>query len=105
VDAKTLFPFYPPSPQDVNVIKIDSNYQPKRYDVLIDYDPRQTGELGHYGFVEKIEGDKMYISQFNWIKPGEVYNYIIRTWNGNATNLFYSYNPSDKYYFKYYYRN
>ena len=104
VDSKTLFPFYPASPQDVNVIKIDSNYHPKRFDILIDYDPRQTGELGHYDFVEKIEGDKMYISQFNWIKPGEVYNYIIRTWNGNATNLFYSYNPSNEYYFKYYYR-
>jgi len=104
VDSKTLFPFYPPSPEAVNVKTIDSNYQPKRFDVLIDYDPRQTGELGHYGFVEEIEGDKMYISQFNWIKPGEVYNYIIRTWNKNATNLFYSYNPSGEYYFKYYYR-
>ena len=104
VDSKTLFPFYPPSPEAVNVKTIDSNYQPKEYDVLIDYDPRQTGELGHYGFVEEIEGDKMYISQFNWIKPGEVYNYIIRTWNENATNLFYSNNPSNEYYFKYYYR-
>jgi len=104
VDSKTLFPFYPPSPQAVNVKTIDSNYQPKRFDILIDYNPRQTGELGHYGFIEKVEGDKMYISQFNWIKSGEIYNYIIRTWNGNATNLFYSYNPSNEYYFKYYYR-
>ena len=111
VDSKTLFPFYPPSPESVNVITIDSNYQPKRFDVLIDYDPRQTGELGHYGFVEKIEGDKMYISQFNWIKPGEVYNYVIRRWGGKATDLYYSNNsntvdPStgERYYFKYYYR-
>jgi len=102
VDAKTLFPFYPPSPQAVNVKIIDSNYKPKEYDVLIKYKP--GGPPEHYGFVEKVEGDKMYISQFNWIKPGEVYNYIIRTWNGNATKLFYSCNPSDKYYFKYYYR-
>ena len=102
VDSKTLFPFYPPSPQDVNIIKINSNYQPKRFDILINYIP--GGPPEHYGFVEKVEGDKMYISQFNWIKPGEVYNYIIRTWNGNATNLFYPYNPSNEYYFKYYYR-
>jgi hypothetical protein len=102
VDAKTLFPFYPPSPQAVNVKIIDSNYKPKKYDVLINY--KLGGPPEHYSFVEKVEGDKMYISQFNWIKPGEVYNYIIRTWNGNATNLFYSYNPSDKNYFKYYYR-
>ena len=102
VDAKTLFPFYPPSPQAVNVKIIDSNYKPKKYDVLINYNP--GGPPEHYGFVEKVEGNKMYISQFNWIKPGEVYNYIIRTWNGNVTNLFYSYNPSDKNYFKYYYR-
>ena len=104
VDSKTLFPFYPIFPEVVNVKIIDSNYQPKKYDVLINYDPNNVSELGHYGFVEKVDGDKMYISQFNWIKPGEVYNYIIRTWNGNATNLFYSYNPSDRYYFKYYYR-
>jgi len=105
VDSKTLFPFYPPSPQAVNVIKIDSNYQPKRFDILIDYDPRQTGELGHYGFVEKVEGDKVHITQFNFIPPGEVYNYILRAWNENETDLYYSNNPNDKYYFKYYYRN
>jgi len=104
VDSKTLFPFYPPSPQGLNVIKIDSNYQPKRFDVLIDYDPRQARELGHYGFVEKVEGDKMYISQFNWIKPGEVYNYVLRAWEGKATDLYYSNTPNEKYYFKYYYR-
>jgi len=104
VDSKTLFPFYPIFPEAVNVKTIDSNYRPKKYDVLINYDPNNVSELGHYGFVEKVDGDKMYISQFNFIKPGEVYNYIIRTWNGKATNLFYSYNPSDKYYFKYYYR-
>jgi len=104
VDSQNLFPFYPPSWQAANVKPIDPDYQPKKYDVLIDYNPDKAKELGHYGFVEKIEGDKMYISQFNWIKPGEIYNYIIRTWNGNATNLFYSYNPSNEYYFKYYYR-
>ncbi len=102
VDSKTLFPFYPPSPEAVNVKTIDSNYQPKKYDVLINYKP--GGPPEHYGFVEKVEGDKMYISQFNWIKPGEVYNYIIRTWNGNTTSLFYSGTFDDKYYFKYYYR-
>ena len=102
VDAKTLFPFYPPSPEAVNVKTIDSNYQPEKYDVLINYKP--GGPPEHYGFVEKVNGDKMYISQFNFIKPGEVYNYIIRTWNGKATNLFYSNNFYDEYYFKYYYR-
>jgi hypothetical protein len=102
VDAKTLFPFYPPSPEAVNVKTIDSNYQPKEYDVLINYNP--GGPPEHYGFVEKVDGDKMYISQFNFIKPGEVYNYIIRTWNGKATNLFYSNNFYNEYYFKYYYR-
>ena len=101
VDPVTLFPFYPPSPQDVNVIKIDSNYQPKRFDILIDYKP---GELGHYGFVEKVDGNKVYITQFNFILPGEVYNYILRAWNGNATNLFYSGTFDNRYYFKYYYR-
>ncbi|MBA7584994.1 hypothetical protein ES708_26963 [subsurface metagenome] len=104
VDSKTLFPFYPPSPQDINVIKIDSNYQPEKYDVLINYNPNKIIELGHYSFVEKVDGDKVYIAQFNWMKPGEVYNYIPRAWNRSATNLFYSNNPSDKYYFKYYYR-
>jgi len=104
VDSKTLFPFYPPSPQDVNVIKIDSNYQPQKYDILINYDPKNTIELGHYAFVEKVDGDQVYITQFNWIKPGEVYNYVLRTWKGNATNLFYSNDFYDEYYFKYYYR-
>jgi len=102
VDSQNLFPFYPSSPQVANVRKIESDYQPERFDILIDYIP--GGQPGHYGFVEKVEGDKMYISQFNWMKPGEIYNYIIRTWNGKATNLFYSYNPSNEYYFKYYYR-
>ncbi len=102
VDAKTLFPFYPPSPQAVNVKIIDSNYKPKKYDVLINYKP--GGPPEHYGFVEKVEGDKMYISQFNWITPGEVYNYVPRTWNEKAVNLFYSNNFYDEYYFKYYYR-
>jgi hypothetical protein len=104
VDSKTLFPFYPPSPQPVNVKIIDSNYKPKKYDVLINYDPNNVSELGHYGFVEKIEGDKIYITQFNWITPGEVYNYVPKTWSGKAVNLFYSNNPSNEYYFKYYYR-
>jgi len=104
VDPVTLFPFYPPSPQAVNVKNIDSNYQPKKYDVLINYDPKNTIELGHYGFVEKIEGEKVYITQFNWMKPGEVYSYISRAWNKNATNLFYSNNFYEEYYFKYYYR-
>jgi len=102
VDSKILFPFYPPSPESVNVKKIDSNYQPKRFDVLINYNP--GGPPEHYGFVEKVDGDKTYITQFNWIKPGEVYNYIIRTWNGNVTSLFYSNNFYEEYYFKYYYR-
>jgi hypothetical protein len=101
VDSKTLFPFYPPSPQDVNVIKIDSNYQPKRFDILIDYKP---GELGHYGFVEKVDGDQVYITQFNFIPPGEVYNHISRAWKGKAIEFYYSNNPNEEYYFKYYYR-
>ena len=101
VDSKTLFPFYPPSPQAVNVKTIDSNYQPKRFDILIDYKP---GELGHYGFVEKVEGDQIYITQFNWMKPGEVYNHISRPWKGKVIELYYSNNPNDEYYFKYYYR-
>ena len=104
VDSKTLFPFYPPSPEAVNVKTIDSNYQPEKYDVLINYNTNKVSELGHYGFVEKVEGDKVYISQFNWIKPGEVYNHVPMTWNGNATNFFYSNNFYDEYYFKYYYR-
>ena len=104
VDSKTLFPFYPPSPQAVNVKTIDSNYQPKKYDVLINYDPKNTSELGHYAFVEKTEGDQLYITQFNWMKPGEVYNYISRAWKGKATDLYYSNNPNEEYYFKYYYR-
>ena len=102
--SSKLFPFYPPSPQSFNVKIIDSNYQPKKYDVLINYDPTQAGELGHYGFVEKVEADKVYITQFNWMIPGEVYSYALRTWNRNATNLFYSNIPSIEYYFKYYYR-
>jgi len=104
VDSKILFPFYPPSPQDVNVIKIDSNYQPQKYDILINYDPKNTIELGHYAFVEKVEGDQVYITQFNWMKPGEVYNHISRPWKGNAPDLYYSNNPNEEYYFKYYYR-
>jgi len=102
VDSKTLFPFYPPSPQAVNVKTIDSNYQPQKYDILINYKP--GGPPEHYAFVEKVEGDQVYITQFNFIPPGEVYNYVLRTWNRNATNLFYSNNPSGEYYFKYYYR-
>jgi len=103
VDSKTLFPFYPPSPQAVNVKTIDSNYQPKKYDVLINYDPK-TQKPEHYAFVEKVDGNQVYITQFNWIKPGEVYSYISRAWKGKATDLYYSNNPSGKYYFKYYYR-
>ena len=104
MDPKTLFPFYPPAPEAVNVKKIDSNYQPKKFDILIDYDPRQASELGHYGFVEKVDDNSVYITQFNFIPPGEVYNHILRTWKGNATNLFYSNNFLDEYYFRYYYR-
>jgi len=106
VDPVTLFPFYPPSPspQAVNVKTIDSNYQPQKYDVLINYNPKITSELGHYAFVEKVEGDQVYITQFNWMKPGEIYNYISRTWKGKATDLYYSNNPNEEYYFKYYYR-
>jgi len=103
VDSKTLFPFYPPSPEAVNVKTIDSNYQPKKYDILINYDPN-TGKPEHYGFVEKVDGDKVCITQFNFIPPGEVYNYVLRTWNGNVTDLFYSGTFENKYYFKYYYR-
>ena len=104
VDSKNLFPFYPPSSQTANVIKIESdpNYQPERFDILIDYIP--GGQPGHYGFVEKVDKDLVYISQFNFIEPGEVYNHISRFWNGKATNLFYSINPSNEYYFRYYYR-
>jgi len=102
VDSQKLFPFYPPSPDSVNVKKIDSNYRPKEYDILIDYIP--GGQPGHYGFVEKVEGDQVYITQFNWVKPGEVYNYISRAWKGKTTDLYYSNNPSDEYYFRYYYR-
>jgi len=101
VDPVTLFPFYPLSPQAVNVKIIDSNYQPKRFDILIDYKP---GELGHYGFVEKVDGDKLYITQFNFIPPGEVYNHVLRPWEGKAADLYYSNNPNEEYYFKYYYR-
>jgi len=102
VDSKDLFPFYPSSSDMKGVKPIESNYQPKKYDVLIDYIP--GGQPGHYGFVEKVDGDQVYITQFNWIKPGEVYSYVLRTWNRNATNFFYSNNPSNEYYFKYYYR-
>jgi len=102
VDSKTLFPFYPSSPQAFNVKTIDSNYQPKKYDVLINYNP--GGPPEHYGFIEKVDGDKVYITQFNFIPPGEVYNHILRAWNGNARSLYYSNNPHDEYYFKYYYR-
>jgi len=102
VDPMALFPFYPSSPEAVNVKIIDSNYQPKKYDILINYNP--GGPPEHYGFVEKVEGDKVQITQFNWMKPGEVYNHVLRPWNGNATDLYYSINPNVKYYFKYYYR-
>ena len=102
VDSNTLFPFYPTSPQAVNVKTIDSNYQPKKYDVLINYNP--GGPPGHYGFVEKVEGDKIHITQFNFIPPGEVYNHVLRAWEGKATNLFYSNYFYIQYYFKYYYR-
>jgi len=104
VDSKNMFPFYPPSPQTANVIKIESDpdYQPKKYDILIDYIP--GGQPGHYGFVEKVEGDQVYITQFNFIPPGEVYNYVPRFWNGNPKTIYYSINPHNEYYFKYYYR-
>ena len=104
VDSQNLFPFYPPSPQTANVIKIESdpNYQPERFDILIDYIP--GGQPGHYGFVEKVDEDLVYITQFNFIEPGEVYNYVSRFWNGNPKTLYYSINPHNEYYFKYYYR-
>jgi len=102
VDFQNLFPFYPSSPQTANVKIIDLNYKPKQFDILIDYIP--GGQPGHYAFVEKIEDDLLYISQFNFIPPGEVYNSISRFWNGNPKSLYYSLNPSNEYYFKYYYR-
>jgi len=104
VDSQNLFPFYPSSPEAVNVKKIESesDYQPKTFDILIDYIP--GGQPGHYGFVEKVEDDLAYITQFNFIPPGEVYNYVPRTWKGKATDLYYSTNPNEEYYFKYYYR-
>ena len=102
VDSQNLFPFYPPSPDSVNVKKIESDYQPEKYDILIDYIP--GGQPGHYGFVEKVEGYLVYITQFNFIPPGEVYNHVLRPWNGNAKSLYYSNNPNDEYCFKYYYR-
>jgi len=102
VDSQNLFPFYPSSPQVANVRKIESDYQPERFDILIDYIP--GGQPGHYGFVEKVDEDLVHITQFNFIKPGEVYNYISRFWNGNPKTLYYSINPHNEYYFKYYYR-
>ena len=104
VDPQNLFPFYPPSSQMASVKPIDNNYQPRKYDVLIDYNPDKAKELGHYAFVEEVEQDLVYISQFNFIEPGEVYNHVPRYWNGNAKSLYYSLNPHEKYYFKYYYR-
>jgi hypothetical protein len=102
VDPGALFPFYPPSPEAVNVKTIDSDYQPKTNDVLINYIP--GGSPGHYGFIEKVEGDNVYITQFNFIPSGEVYNHVLRPWNGNARSLYYSNYPHNEYYFKYYYR-
>ena len=106
VDSKTLFPFYPPSPEKVNVRKIDKDYQPEEFDILINYDPTQAWKLGHYGFVEKVDKDKdeiyIIITQFNFIP--EAYNYIERKWARKATNLYYSNNLNKEYYFKYYYR-
>ena len=102
VDSQNLFPFYPLSPQTANVKTIDLDYKPKQYDILIDYIP--GGQPGHYGFVEKVEDDLLYITQFNFIPPGEVYNSISRFWNKNPKSLYYSLNPSNEYYFKYYYR-
>jgi len=104
VDSQNLFPFYPSSIKAANIEPIGSDYQPKECDVLIDYNPDKAIELGHYGFVEKVEDDKIYITQFNWIKPGEVYNYVEGKWREGATDLFYSNNPSNEYYFNYYYR-
>jgi len=105
VDSRNLFPFYPSSPQMANVRKIESDpdYQPKRFDILIDYIP--GGQPGHYGFVEKVDEDLVYISQFNFIEPGEVYNHVPRFWNGNPKSLYYSLYPHNEYYFKYYYRS
>jgi len=104
VDSQNLLPFYPTSSVMKEVKPIDSNYQPKPYDVLIEYNPEQASKLGHYAFVEKVEEDLVYISQFNFIPPGEVYNSISRFWNKNPKSLYYSINPSNEYYFKYYYR-
>jgi hypothetical protein len=103
VDFQKLFPFYPTAPQTANVKIVDLNYKPKQYDILIDYIP--GGQPGHYAFVEKVEDDLVYISQFNFIPPGEVYNHIPRFWNGNPKSLYYSLNPHNEYYFKYYYRD
>ena len=106
VDSQSLFPFYPPPSSDMKGVKsIDSNYQPKQYDIFIDYNPEQASKLGHYAFVEKVEDDLVYITQFNFIPPGEVYNSISRFWSGNPKSLYYSLNPNNEYYFKYYYRD
>jgi predicted secreted protein len=102
VDSQKLFPFYPTSPQTANVKTIDLHYKPEQYDILIDYIP--GGKPGHYGFVEKVEEDLVYISQFNFIPPGEVYNLISRDWKDNPKDLYYSNNRHDEYYFEYYYR-
>ena len=110
VDSQNLFPFYPSSPQMASIKSIDQGYRPEQYDILIDYIP--GGQPGHYAFVEKVEEDKIeedlvYISQFNFIPPGEVYNSISRSWSSDdPKSLYYSLyrNSRDEFYFKYYYR-
>lgn len=40
-----------------------------------------------------IEDDLVYINQFNFILSGEVYNQVLRPWNGNPQSLYYSLHP------------
>lgn len=121
VSTEKFFPFYPyqGDKEDMKgVTEITKAYQPKQYDILINYNPsieNLAARTEHYAFVEKVEkvkGDKVYkvhISQFNFISD-QIYNHIERTWEkdkSTAKDLYYTkYNSSDsnKYYFKYYYR-
>ncbi len=103
--GSNLFPFYPQRSNMGKVKSLDNTYTPQQYDVLINYDLDNAHALGHYAFIEKVEDDLTYISQYNFIPPGEVYNVIPRFWSGNPKSLYYSLNPHNEYYFRYYYRD
>lgn len=59
-------PFYPHQGMKDNIVFITSEYKPQEGDIIVDNRPDNNGFKQHYAFIEKIENNRIKISQFNY---------------------------------------